>query len=270
VDGVHKPGHRNATIHTLLSKVFRMLHFAVFVAHPGHELRLYGWIERTRPVVSVLTDGSGSGARSRIASTKQLLDRCGAAPGSIFGRVSDRELYRDIFAGNVKPYAAMVIELAQMLVAKRIDVLVADAWELYNPSHDLCRVMADLAVELARDEHAISTFAYAVTRPRNDPPARSITLDDAELARKIEAANAYAELRDEVEQELREHGSDALRVESLFADERRETSDKPFYEQYGEQQVRGGRYQTVLRHREHFLPFVEQLSAALRRHEVAP
>ena len=31
---------------------------ALFVAHPGHELRIYGWLERARPQVHVLTDGS--------------------------------------------------------------------------------------------------------------------------------------------------------------------------------------------------------------------
>src|SRR5207302_1404403 len=30
---------------------------ALLVAHPGHELRVHGWLERERPLVFVLTDG---------------------------------------------------------------------------------------------------------------------------------------------------------------------------------------------------------------------
>lgn len=30
---------------------------ALVVAHPGHELRVYGWLEQARPRVFVLTDG---------------------------------------------------------------------------------------------------------------------------------------------------------------------------------------------------------------------
>ena len=29
------------------------------VAHPGHELRVHGWLELARPTVCILTDGSG-------------------------------------------------------------------------------------------------------------------------------------------------------------------------------------------------------------------
>ena len=32
---------------------------ALIVAHPGHELRVHHWMELARPLVLVLTDGSG-------------------------------------------------------------------------------------------------------------------------------------------------------------------------------------------------------------------
>jgi hypothetical protein len=43
------------------------------IAHPGHELRVHHWIERTRPLVFVLTDGSGHTGVSRLASTTAVL-----------------------------------------------------------------------------------------------------------------------------------------------------------------------------------------------------
>ncbi|HEX8245140.1 MAG TPA: hypothetical protein VF541_16635, partial [Longimicrobium sp.] len=48
---------------------------ALVVAHPGHELRVYGWMERARPLVFVLTDGSGSGSEGRLESTTGVLAR---------------------------------------------------------------------------------------------------------------------------------------------------------------------------------------------------
>ena len=38
------------------------------IAHPGHELRLYGWIAQTKPLVCILTDGSGSDDQPRLAA----------------------------------------------------------------------------------------------------------------------------------------------------------------------------------------------------------
>src|SRR3954452_6829734 len=70
----------------------------LIVGHPGHELRVYGWLAATRPIVHVLTDGSGREGKSRIASTTAVLDAVGATPGSIYGRMSDAVIYRAILA----------------------------------------------------------------------------------------------------------------------------------------------------------------------------
>src|SRR5437879_291791 len=47
---------------------------ALVICHPGHELKLFGWMTRARPVVHVLTDGSGSSKRSRLKSTERVLE----------------------------------------------------------------------------------------------------------------------------------------------------------------------------------------------------
>src|ERR1700733_13075391 len=56
---------------------------AVFVGHPGHELRVLGWLAETRPRVHVLTDGSGASGCSRLPSTSRLLDRIEACRGEV-------------------------------------------------------------------------------------------------------------------------------------------------------------------------------------------
>ena len=51
---------------------------ALIIAHPGHELRVHHWLEKTRPLMLVLTDGSGRTAQSRLASTTRILEQAGA------------------------------------------------------------------------------------------------------------------------------------------------------------------------------------------------
>src|ERR1700742_4299674 len=66
---------------------------ALIVAHPGHELRLHGWMSLARPCVYVLTDGSGHSGQSRLAATTQLLSTIRAESGCIYGRFTDAEFY---------------------------------------------------------------------------------------------------------------------------------------------------------------------------------
>ena len=51
---------------------------ALVVAHPGHELRVFHWMERTRPLYCCLTEGSGGAASSRMRSTDIVLERVGS------------------------------------------------------------------------------------------------------------------------------------------------------------------------------------------------
>ena len=57
----------------------------LFIAHPGHELRVHGWLEAMAPEVWILTDGSGHSGRSRIDSTTRVLEPTGAVPGPVYG-----------------------------------------------------------------------------------------------------------------------------------------------------------------------------------------
>src|SRR5258708_40254149 len=106
---------------------------ALVIADPGHELWLYRWLETVRPLVFVITDGSGSG-RSRINSTREVLSTCGCTAGSIMAAFTDREIYRILLTGNIDPVLAMTLELADSLIEYGIRSVVADAFELYNPT----------------------------------------------------------------------------------------------------------------------------------------
>ncbi|MEA2239401.1 MAG: hypothetical protein QOC81_4125 [Thermoanaerobaculia bacterium] len=239
------------------------------VAHPGHELRLHGWLERAKPLLFVISDGSAR-SLSRIPSSRRVLDDVGGVAGSIFGRFTDAELYRAIIEGDVDGVAEATCELSEALVSG-VEQVVCDAWEDYNPAHDLCRVMTSLAVGRARTAsgRTIALYDYAVVGPAGATGASGeivITLDDDALARKVAAARANEALKNDVDEQLRD-GSERFRVECLrpapVEIDRRQHATQPAYELFGEARVAEGRYSTVLRYREHFAPFVEALIAAV-------
>jgi hypothetical protein len=241
---------------------------ALVIAHPGHELRLHHWLEKARPRVFVITDGSGSG-RSRVRSTMEVLDATGCAAGSIVGALTDREVYRMLLEGEVAPVVAMTNELAERLIEHDIRAVVADACEWYNPTHDLCSAMARLAVERASKANGrrIACYEYAVTEAAADE-GETLELDEAALSRKTAAARRYEALGVEVENLIARVGIDALRREVLRpvatdVDLMRPRS-KPFYETHGESRVAAGQYRTVIRYEQHFRPFVARLMAAVR------
>lgn len=244
---------------------------ALFVAHPGHELALHGWLEAERPQIFVLTDGSGSGGTGRLGSTRTLLERVGASPGGIFGACPDRRLYEALVAGETSFFRGLAERLADALVGDGIGTLVADPAEGYNPAHDLCRLVADAAVRAAAAQgRAVAAWDYPLTRPAGDAPpgSRRLVLDNAALARKHAAAHAYPEMRPEVEAALARGGAEAYRVETLRPVD---AGAEPFlfgnavpeYETFGERRVADGRYARVIRFEEHVLPVAEALGTVL-------
>jgi hypothetical protein len=245
---------------------------ALVIAHPGHELRVHHWLERTRPVVLVLTDGSGHHGISRLDSTRELLARAGAAPGPLFGRLSDGGLYRALLDGDFQLFHNLMDELAAALDG--VGLVAGDAVEGYNPGHDVCRLLLNAALLRLEAETGRPTpnfdFPLVGAPDAQAPDGLRLELDDEALRRKLEAAHAYPELAGEVEAALAAHGEAPFRVECL----RPVTyglaighlfSQPPFYETHGEKRVAEGHYCEVIRFREHLAPLAESLA----RHAMA-
>ena len=240
------------------------------VAHPGHELRVHGWLEAAKPVVFVLTDGSGGAGEPRLERTRQLLIRVGATPGGLFGRFSDRAIYQAILNGEFELFTSLIDELTEEIAGQGSAYLVGDATEGYNPTHDVCRLMIDAAVAILRVKtgRLLPNFAFPLTgAPTVVPPSCAteplrIDLDAEAYQRKLQAAKHYEPLHDEVEKANQAAGERAFQLECLFpalpgSKTIMPTAEKPFYEKFGEGQVRAGRYQQVLEYRRHFLPLAE-------------
>jgi hypothetical protein len=268
---------------------------ALVVAHPGHELRVHGWLEEAAPVVCVLTDGSGRTQRSRLDSTTRVLEAAGAAPGPVYGAMTDAELYAALLEHEHERFTRVVDEIASMLLRDEVGRVAGDAEEGYNPGHDVCRLVVNAAVRLASRQtgRRIANYDFTLVAPPGLCPEAlrdaSIwyRLDEAAYARKLSAARNCPELRAEVEAALSGAGSEGLRqhpdlaaradfggeaandfsIECLRPVDARARAvlpfngPIPFYEDYGERQVAAGYYTRVLRYREHLLPLAAALDA---------
>jgi hypothetical protein len=250
---------------------------ALVIAHPGHELRVHGWLELARPLVFILTDGSGRTGLSRLAASSEVLRRCGARPGPIYGRMSDRELYQALLDGRHELFAGLVEELVEALRRESVALVAGDAVEGFNPAHDVSRLLLNAAVARLRSAgDAIDNRDF----PLDGAPAGGsggeraaamrIRLDLPALARKLAAAQAYPGLEDEVRRALARFGPASFATEWLREVRYGLELDgliavPPFYEVHGERQVAAGYYRDAVRYRTHVAPLADHL-----RSQVAP
>jgi hypothetical protein len=244
---------------------------ALIVAHPGHELRVYQWLKLARPLVFVLTDGSGRSGKSRIHQTTRILSEVGATLGDIYGRMTDAELYAAIIQGNINWFVELAVELAHALRREAIDYVVGDALEGYNPAHDLCRYMTNAAILLlARESRAVDNFDVLIAsglkgyEQANHDGEILIDVAPIVLEEKVRMAGSYTELEADVQRLLRTEGIESLKTEHL----RRLVKapwdsgpQPPFYEIYGQRKVEAGHYRQSITYREHVRPIAEALRA---------
>ena len=244
---------------------------AVVVGHPGHELRVFGLLSLCKPTVHVITDGSGSQGASRLSSTEDLLKQTGATAGSLFGVVSDREMYQAILEKRFSIFREMAARLADSLINDKIEVVAGDATEGFNPTHDICRIIIDAAVLMASRAtgRRIRNFEVRLTGwerkcvEQHDDRCVHFQIGPELLREKIKAAGKYVELKDEVDRSLAHFGAEYFQIECLreaIGSAAPENEDgKPFYESWGERQIAAGRYSLVIRLKEHIQPIRDDM-----------
>ena len=183
-----------------------------------------------------------------------------------------------IIKGEIELFIDLSEELGRELVREEIHCVVGDSREGYNPAHDVCRSMINAAVEIAsrKRNQPLMNFEVSLTSQSANysesmiGKARTIHLNEEDLARKLEAAHAYHELAPEVDQILESEGMQAIQTEWLLPVSNwgisTTESEIPYYELYGEKQVAAGYYEQVLRYREHVLP----IALALRDYAQKP
>jgi hypothetical protein len=244
---------------------------ALVAGHPGHELKVFGWMSQHAPRVYLVTDGSGRHGVSRTPSTAAVIAGLQAPPGEVFGFLSDAEIYDAMLQKDVPLFIGLVDELAGSFVRHQIDFVAGDAAEGFNPTHDLCRALINAAVLIAEGTlgRRIANFEFCLTEweqgcraQTHDSRCQHFILDDRLLAQKLAAAEAYVELEAEVQRAVAQRGKEFFRVECLrrvVAPVLAHPDDKPLYELWGEQRVVEGQYKSVIRFNEHILPIVEAI-----------
>jgi len=242
---------------------------------------VHGWLEAARPVVYVLTDGSGHSAQSRLESTTSVLAGACAQPGTIYGRFTDVQLYAAILNKDADLFVDIAEEVAKALLSDGIHYVLGGSTNVYKQTHDICRIMIDTAVALVNknSRYPVLNFEFPVVAAGNSfagqrpEGATYLRLGDAAIDRKLAAAKSYTELRDDISKLISEMGAALLRFEELRPASSGTAGDLrveevPFYESYGEKQVSKGHYHRVIRYREHVLPISAALSAYVERHSL--
>src|SRR5262249_33838364 len=154
---------------------------------------------------------------------------------------------------------------------RKSPIVVTDATEGYNPVHDLCRPIAGAACEYARRAGlSVRQYEFAPVGAPRRPNGRDVVheLDDSTLAAKIAAARSYVPLPGALAERIGLFGAEACRRESLCAvDDWTATVEwscgRPLYETLGEERVAAGRYDDVIRYRDHVEPILLELRAWL-------
>jgi hypothetical protein len=236
--------------------------WAVVVAHPGHELRAFHFLERTKPMVCVLTDGSGWNGPPRIDDTARLLAGVGAKVGPVFGSLNDRSAYAHLMSVESGVFVNFAAALAAAFIRKGITAVVTDAAEEYNPVHDVCRALSECAVSQCGRATPRLWELDLVRDPRGCGDGLRLHLDDEAFGRKLEAVRRYAPLAAEAAAAFDQHGVEAFRTEFFRPAEAMPLPPStyvPHYERIGDERVRAGRYDTTLRYGQHVRPVLAAL-----------
>lgn len=237
----------------------------LLIAHPGHELRIFEWVRRTVPHVVVLTNGDGSIGQPRLTDTQQLLARVHVRLRSDWFRpVADSVVYQALLEGDASLFQLWLEQLTQAGLDGQFDTVVADEAEGYNPTHDLCRALANcLAQRLEHAGRRIRSLEFPLVGHPCDPARHGqaeveITLSATELEQKLTLMKDYAGrcsavLVRELQTMLDTYGAQAFGKECLY---RASTTPyevnelpgtTPFFERAGEERKRAGIYEHVIR-----------------------
>lgn len=241
------------------------------IAHPGHELRVLQWLREMRPVVLILTDGSGSTKTSRLEASRELIQEAGGTVGRIFGRYPDRALYDVIRNQDLAAVTGLADDLLATLEETNAEVIAGDMQEGFNTGHDLCRMLIQAAVARydQRRGHPIKNYEIVLERLAgimgSRKPAVSIQLEKDEIvAKRACVERRFPQLVEEMDRVVAKYGEVAVATETLFEaspglDDHWMEGEPPYYETFGRKQVAAGIYREVITHETHLRPIAQSL-----------
>ena len=208
---------------------------ALIIGHAGHELRVLKFIELFKPVVCILTDGSGSSGVSRIENTFEVLEYYDCYEHFFY--LTDKEMYEAILGEKAKKITAI-----KNIIRERIrycDLVLGDSAEGFNPTHDLCRaIINSIAGNRANYEFDLDK--------KPEPLDITIKLSQEDKIKRDEHIKNYPEIQKEVDMAKEHWGEDAFDFEYLRLANTKERTGKPFYETGGGVRVNEGVYKELI------------------------
>ena len=247
---------------------------ALIIGHPGHELKAFKFIKDFKPDVFIITDGSGANNVSRMGNSIKIIESLGARLIKLFEPLSDREIYTFIKEGNISEISKIKEILSEKIINENYDLIIGDALEGFNPTHDLCRyiinsIVKEYQIKLNRE---ISNYSFDLDKAPNDSPLItksdsskiSFELNELELEQKYNVAIEYPELKFEVEKVLQLYGKEAFKLEfyTKISDPhilKNWDESSPKYEKYGKERVKDGLYKEVIEFEKHMRPIAQSL-----------
>jgi hypothetical protein len=232
----------------------------LILAHPGHELRIFHWMEQVRPVVCVLTDGSGGNQSSRTAYSIETVAAAGAELGPVFGQMPDRDWYDAILAVDAAPFQSVANAVLDAVQDAPAVTVVADAVDGYNPLHDLTSAIGRaVASRLAGAGSAVSHLVSAAVPGVAGVNATEVSLDAEARQRKLAALRVYVPLAEEAQRILEDapgaFGSEVLMEQDFDWPQEFE----PQWEKFARERVAAGRYSHLITYRDHVLPIARSI-----------
>ena len=212
-------------------------------------------MERVRPLVCILTDGSGSGGAARTGFSVAVIEGCGAAVGPVMGEMPDRAWYAAVLAGDAAPFVAAAERIAGAAGAGAL--VVSDPVEGYNPMHDLACALADRVASAVGGGRRV----YPLMGPA---AGEVVALDAAARARKLAAIAGYTPLAGEAAA-LMEADPGAVAAERLveLGDDWPERPVRaPGYEAVGAGRLAAGVYAETITYAAHVRPLAVALRGA--------
>lgn len=204
----------------MIMKPLPKANIAISVAHPGHELRLYGLLEQAKPFVWILTDGSQRTGMDMMFESVKTIDKAVKHGMRVtlhsmkdeFNKkifffsfpknpedhmhLKDVQIYEEIINHRTEFFISYIDFMVTNMIKYDTDMLVSDASEGTNVCHEMVRIMSDLAIKYIqkRNGKQIKNYQLSIDRPYDEnltDDTIRIELDDEQLDRKLEALLAF-------------------------------------------------------------------------------
>lgn len=300
-------------------KILPSGNFALSISRAGNELRINRFIEIAKPRTFIMTDGAGKNVESRMQNSIQCIDKSVHNDGALKNElkegnitnedmkrvlffsinhsqyevelITDSHIYNELISDKLGFFVKYVEFLANHFIHFKIDYVVCESSEGFNPVNEMCRIVTNIAIEAVKKAtgkiiHNYDFPIYDNPNQHIDEDSIHIVLDDSAFERKISAiANHHSSILSELKPIVGEEITEQLKLvahDKALVFDILKTADKdiimneylqpfkisnrneqnPFYESHGEKIVESGIYSEIITYEKHILPMKKKLESA--------